>query len=100
MNKKIIIGLVIFIVIVGIVLGFTLVNRNKNHALEYRKEAIERGDIQAVVVTTGSLNPVTIADVGSQVSGRIEKLYADFNSKVKEGQVIAKLDPIEALRYE
>ena len=92
MNKKIIIGIVVFIVIVGIVLGFTLVNRNRNNTVKYKKEEVEKGDIQAVVVTTGSLNPVTIVDVGSQVSGRIEKLYADFNSKVKQGQVIAELD--------
>ncbi len=94
------IGIVIFIVIVGSVLGLTLSNRNNNNAIEYKKEAIEKEDIQAVMVTTGSLNPVTIVDFGSQVSGRIEQLYADFNSTVKQGQVIAELDPIEALRYE
>jgi len=100
MKKKIIISAVIFVVIVGIVLGFSLFNRNKNFAINYKKEAIEMGDIQAVVVTTGSLNPVTIVDVGSQVSGRISQLNADFNSTVKESQIIAELDPIEALRYE
>ncbi len=94
------IGIVIFIVIVGSVLGLTLSNRNNNNAIEYKKEAIEKEDIQAVMVTTVSLNPVIIVDFGSQVSGRIEQLYADFNSTVKQGQVIAELDPIEALRYE
>ncbi len=85
MNKKIIIEIVVFIVIVGIVLGFTLFNSNKDKARNYKNEAIEKGDIQAMVVTIGSLNPVTIVDVGSQVSGRIEQLYANFNSTIKQG---------------
>ena len=92
MRKKIIIGIFILVVIVGIVMGFTLFNRNNNKGIEYKKEAIDKGDIEALVVTTGTLNPVIIVDVGSQVSGKIDKLYVDFNSKVKEGQIIAELD--------
>jgi HlyD family secretion protein len=92
MKKKIIIGVVILIVIVGIVLGFTVFKRNNNNSVKYKKEAVDRGDIEALVITTGSLNPVTIVEVGSQVSGRISRLYADFNSEVKKGQVIAELD--------
>jgi len=92
MKKKIIIGVIILVVIAGIVLGFTLFNRNKNNDIKYKREAIDRGDIEAMVVTTGSLNPVIIVDVGSQVSGKIAELYADFNSEVKAGQVIAQLD--------
>ncbi len=92
MKKKIIIGVVTLVVIAGFFLGFSLFNRNKNNSIAYKKEAVEKGDIEAVVVTTGSLNPVTIVDVGSQVSGRIAKLYADFNSHVKQGQVVAELD--------
>jgi len=92
MKKKLIISLVIFVVVAGIVLSFTLFSRNKGKAIEYKKEGIEKGDIQALVVTTGSLNPVTIIDVGSEVSGRIAKLYADFNSLVKTDQVIAELE--------
>lgn len=92
MKKKIIIGTVIFVVIVGLVLSFTLLNRNKNKAAKYKTEAVSKGDIEAVVLTTGALNPVTIVDVGSQVSGRIAKLYADFNSRVEAGQVVAEID--------
>lgn len=92
MKKKVIIGVIILVVIVGIVMGFTLFNRNNNKGMQYKKEAIDKGDIEALVVTTGTLNPVTVVDVGSQVSGIIDKLYVDFNSKVKEGQVIAELD--------
>lgn len=92
MKKKVIIGVIILVVIVGIVTGFTLFNRDNNKGMQYKKEAIEKGDIEALVITTGTLNPVTVVDVGSQVSGIINKLYVDFNSKVKEGQVVAELD--------
>lgn len=92
MKKKIIISLVIFVVIAGIVLSLTLFNRSKNKSIKYKKEAVDRGDIEALVITTGALNPVNTVDVGSQVSGRIAELYADFNSHVKKGQVVAELD--------
>ena len=95
MKKKIIIIIiagVILVAITGIVLGFTLFNRNKNNVAKYKKEAVKKGDIEAIVVTTGTMNPVTIVDVGSQVSGRINKLYVDFNSVVKQGQLIAEVD--------
>ncbi len=45
------------------------------------------------MVTSGTLNPVRLVEVGSQVSGKIDKLYVDFNSQVKQGQVLAELDP-------
>jgi len=92
MKKKIILASVILVVIAGAILGFVLINNNKKNSIKYRTEAVSRGDIEAVVVTSGTLNPVTVVDVGSQVSGRIAKLNADFNSQVKEGQVVAELD--------
>ena len=97
MKKKIIIGVFILVVIAGIVMSFTLFNRDNNQTAKYKKEAIDKGDIEALVVTTGTLNPVTVVDVGSQVSGIINKLYVDFNSKVKEGQIIAGLDQSQFL---
>jgi len=57
------------------------------------KQTAERGDIQATVLTTGTLNPVTVVDIGSQVSGLVTALYADFNSHVEKGQALARLDP-------
>jgi HlyD family secretion protein len=53
----------------------------------------DRGDIRSVVEATGTINAVTTVQVGSQVSGTISRLYADFNSRVKKGQVIAQIDP-------
>ena len=59
----------------------------------YRLAKIERGTITAVVSATGTLNPVVTVQVGSQVSGQVKELYADFNSPVKKGQLIARIDP-------
>jgi HlyD family secretion protein len=59
---------------------------------KYRLATVERGDISAYVSATGTLNPVTMVQVGTQVSGTIEKLLADYNSSVQDGQIIALLD--------
>lgn len=64
-----------------------------NNKVEYRTEALTRGDVQAVVTATGTVNPVTTVLVGTQVSGTIKNLYVDFNSRVKRGQIIAQIDP-------
>jgi len=54
---------------------------------------VDRGDIDSSVTTTGNLNAVITVQVGSQVSGNIKALYADFNTKVKKGQLVAQIDP-------
>ena len=59
----------------------------------YRLAKVERGPLTAVVSATGSLTPVTSVQVGSQVSGQIKELFVDFNSPVKQGQLIAQIDP-------
>jgi HlyD family secretion protein len=59
---------------------------------EYRYGKVERGTITAAVSATGTVNPVTAVQVGSQVSGQIKELFADFNSEVKKNQVIARID--------
>ena len=59
----------------------------------YRLATAERGDIASYVSATGTLNPVTMVQVGTQVSGTIQKLFADFNSTVRDGQIVAQLDP-------
>jgi HlyD family secretion protein len=59
---------------------------------KYRMAKVERGDITAYVSTTGTLNPVIMVQVGTQVSGTIEKLFVDFNSTVSPGQRLAQLD--------
>ncbi len=56
-------------------------------------QEVERGDVTQIVTATGTLNPVINVEVGSQISGMIQNLYADYNSPVKEGQLIAMIEP-------
>jgi len=60
---------------------------------EYQTAVVERGEITQMVTATGQLNPMTNVTVGSQISGIIQKIYVDFNSPVKAGQILAELDP-------
>ena len=60
---------------------------------QYRTEKIDRGTVTMTVTATGTLSAVTTVQIGSQVSGVIARLYADFNSHVKKGQLLAELDP-------
>ncbi len=59
----------------------------------FRTEPVSRGAITASVTATGTVNPLTTVQVGTYVSGPIQALYADFNSRVKQGQLVAKIDP-------
>ncbi len=67
--------------------------RENETAPEYQSAEVARGDLTQAVTATGTLNPVVNIQVGSQVSGIIKNLYADFNSPVKAGQIVAELDP-------
>jgi len=62
-------------------------------APDYQTVAVTRGELTKLVTATGTLNPVTNVTVGCQVSGRISKLYVDFNTLVTNGQLIAEIDP-------
>ena len=59
----------------------------------YRTAPVERGEIAETVLATGTVNAVTTVSVGSQVSGTIQKIYVDFNSRVQKGDLIARIDP-------
>ena len=59
----------------------------------YKTEVLETGDVTQTVSANGTLNPVVLVNVGTQVSGTVKKLYVDFNDKVKQGQVLMDLDP-------
>jgi HlyD family secretion protein len=88
-KRNIIFGILALILIVVAVVVFT---SSKSTETVYRTVKLERGDISVVVTATGSLSADTTIQVGTQVSGTIAKLYADFNSVVKKNQVIAVLD--------
>ena len=66
---------------------------NRTNAPEYLTAKVERGNLRNTVTATGTLQAVTTVQVGSQASGTLSALNADFNSVVKKGQVIAQLDP-------
>ncbi len=90
MKKKVVISsAAVFIVAVA---GFFLFFRGGSNKYEFRFDKVTRGDLTVYVTATGTINAVTSVDVGTQVSGIISKLYADFNSVVKEGQIIAQID--------
>ena len=88
-RKRILIG----VVIAAVVSGFFYFRHGRAEALSFNSAPVTRGELTQAVTATGTLNPVVNVTVGSQVSGRISKLYADFNSAVTKGQVIAELDP-------
>ncbi|MGB7295001.1 MAG: efflux RND transporter periplasmic adaptor subunit [Candidatus Aminicenantales bacterium] len=92
MNKKIIFGIIVLVIITGVILGLTVFKNGKNGQVKYRTEKLAKGDIEAVVTTSGTVNPITMVEVGSQVSGKIANLYVDYNSKVEKGQILAELD--------
>ena len=90
MRKKIVIGAAVVVAIIAIaVIAFG----RKGNGPQFRTDPVTRGDIQAAVTATGTVNAVTTVLVGTQVSGTLMKLYVDFNSRVKKGQIIAQIDP-------
>ena len=83
------------IVLVAVAAGAVLL-KPKDNAVppsKYRSTAVDRGAINQTVTATGTINPVALINVGSQVSGTVAELHADFNDRVKKGQVLLKLEP-------
>ncbi len=86
--------LVILVILGGVAAGgVAYVKRPKDPALDFKTAPITRGEITQLVTANGQLTPVVNVEVGSQVSGTIQEIGVDFNSKVTNGQVIAKIDP-------
>jgi HlyD family secretion protein len=73
--------------------GWYWQSRGDNGEVKYRLAKVERGPMAAVVAASGTLNAVTTVQVGSQISGQVKEIHADFNTPVKKGQVIARIDP-------
>jgi len=89
-KKKWIIGAAAVLLIIVVAWFFT--RNGKEAEGKYTLVKIDRGDLEAVVSSTGTLSAVTTVQVGTQVSGRIAKIYTDFNQSVKKGQLLAMLD--------
>ncbi|MDE3168528.1 MAG: efflux RND transporter periplasmic adaptor subunit [Acidobacteriota bacterium] len=88
-HKKAYLAAACIIVIIGVWAYF----RSRTDAPKYMTAAVRRGSITAVVQATGTINPLTTVPVGSYVSGTVKYIFADFNTRVKNGQVLAQLDP-------
>jgi HlyD family secretion protein len=85
-----------WMILAAVVVGLALVvafGLNRNSQAQHFAAKVERGDVDDVVEATGTINPIVTVLVGSQVSGSIAKLYADFNSYVHKGEIIALIDP-------
>jgi HlyD family secretion protein len=90
MKKNVLISSVV--VLAMLAAGYFLLFDRKAEKFEFRTDKATTGDLTVYVTATGTINPVASVEVGTQVSGIIAKLYADFNSVVKKGQVIAQID--------
>ena len=89
-NKKW--GIVAAVVIVAVAVIATCSRGKKNDEVEFEMGKVAPANLQNSITATGSIEPVTSVTVGTQVSGIVSKLYVDYNSVVKKGQVIAELD--------
>lgn len=81
------------VLVVLVVTAFLFQRCHRSTIGQFQTVTINRGPITQVVTATGTLNPVVNVQVGSQVSGNIQKLFVDYNSEVKSGQLIAQIDP-------
>lgn len=86
--------LIATLLVVGLVIGgYVFFNGERKIPIRYRSSVIERGSVISLVTATGTINPVVSVQVGTQVSGMIKSLHADFNSVVKAGDIVAVIDP-------
>jgi HlyD family secretion protein len=89
-NKKFIAGAFLVVLLAA---GLFFYLSSGNNGPKFKTQTAARGDIRAAVTATGTMNAVTTVLVGTQVSGTISKLYVDFNSPVKKGEILAQIDP-------
>ena len=89
-NKKL--WIAVAVIAVAIVAYLLLSGGKKEEKVEFETAKVDKGNIQTTITATGTIEPVTSVTVGTQVSGIVAKLYVDYNSVVKKGQIIAELD--------
>lgn len=95
MKKKKIIGAIVVVAICVVI--YLTSGGKKDNPVSYLETEVKIGDVISSVTATGSIEPVTSVDVGTQVSGIVSKIYVDYNSTVKKGQVIAELDKVNLM---
>jgi HlyD family secretion protein len=88
----VVIGLIVGGAVIATVVAFWQLTRTRSER-QYKTEVVGIGDVVKTVAANGTLNPVVLVNVGTQVSGTVQKLHADFNDHVKPGQILLELDP-------
>ena len=91
------IWIAVIVIVVIAVAAWALSGGNKEEEINFKEEAVKTETLQNSVTATGTIEAVTSVTVGTQVSGIVNKLYVDYNSQVKKGQVIAELDKTNLL---
>ncbi len=91
-RAKILIPLILLLGLIGLSIYFQK-KAEENKADRYRTVTVDRGTVTQRITANGTLNPVTVVSVGTQVSGTVTKLYTDFNNVVKANQILLELDP-------
>ncbi|MGB2683462.1 MAG: biotin/lipoyl-binding protein, partial [Olleya sp.] len=89
-KKKIILGSVVLVILA--IVAFSFINGEDTIVIEPKTVTAKKANVTTMVTATGTIEPITQVEVGTQVSGVVEKIYVDYNSVVKEGQLIAELD--------
>src|SRR4030095_3810631 len=92
-KRRLIVALVAVVAAASAFWAYKVFWADSSTAVEYLTGKVTKVDVKNTVSATGTLQAVTTVQVGSQVSGNISELYADFNSQVKKGQIVAQLDP-------
>ena len=87
--KKVIVAIII---VVGVALAFFAFRPKEKEVVKYDSFEVKKGDIRNTITATGTIEPITQVEVGTQVSGTIAHIYVDYNTEVKKGQLIAELD--------
>ncbi len=96
MNKKIVITLAAAVIIVAVCF-WIFGGQKAQNKVDFVTEVVRTGDVSNYITATGTIEPVTEVQVGTQVSGIIDKIYVDYNSVVKKGQLIAEMDKVTLL---
>jgi len=89
LKRRLIVGILAVMIVISIVI---LMIGGKSNSMQFKTEQVRRGDITVIVTATGTLKPINQVDVGSELSGIIKSVEADYNDKVKIGQALARLD--------
>ena len=93
MKKTKVLVVVVVVVVAAVLVLLWRFDQGEASKQEYKFAALQRGSLQAIVSSTGTINPLNTVKVGSQVSGKVMEINADYNSEVKKGDVIARIDP-------